>query len=65
MVFIIQNTQNRDKGARTSMVNLESLSEEELDKLQKQFEALQHARENDNDSGDGERTERVRASALP
>jgi low affinity Fe/Cu permease len=55
MVFLIQNTQNRDtkamhlkldellravKGARTSMVNLESLSDEELDHMQKQFERL-------------------------
>jgi low affinity Fe/Cu permease len=55
MVFLIQNTQNRDnkavqlkldellrgvKGARTSLVNLESLSDEELDRLQKQFERL-------------------------
>ena len=56
MVFIIQNTQNRDtkaiqlkldellrgvKGARTSMVNLEALSDDELDQLQKQFARLQ------------------------
>src|SRR5437868_7204177 len=55
MVFLIQNTQNRDTkalhlkldellrgvaGARTSLVSLESLSDEELDKLQKQFERL-------------------------
>jgi low affinity Fe/Cu permease len=55
MVFIIQNTQNRDtkaihlkldellrgvKGARTSMVNLENMSDEELDRLQKEFERL-------------------------
>jgi low affinity Fe/Cu permease len=52
MVFLIQNTQNRDakaihlkldellrglKGARNSMVALENLSEEELDKLEQQF----------------------------
>ena len=62
MVFLIQNTQNRDTkalhlkldellrgvtGARTSLVNLESLSDEELDGLQKEFERLrgraQHA----------------------
>jgi low affinity Fe/Cu permease len=57
MVFLIQNTQNRDtkamqlkldellravEGARTSMVNLESLSDEDLDRLQKQFEGLGH-----------------------
>ena len=55
MVFLIQNTQNRDtkalhlkldellrgvSGARTSLINLESLSDEELDRLQKQFEIL-------------------------
>lgn len=55
MVFLIQNTQNRDTkaihlkldellrgvaGARTSLVNLEHLSDEELDKLQKEFERL-------------------------
>jgi low affinity Fe/Cu permease len=55
MVFIIQNTQNRDtkaihlkldellrgvKGARTSMVNLETLSDDELDKLQREFERI-------------------------
>ena len=59
MVFIIQNTQNRDtkaihlkldellrgvKGARTSMVNLETLSDEELDKLQAEFERLRGAK---------------------
>ena len=55
MVFLIQNTQNRDTkaihlkldellrgvtGARTSMVNLENLSDEELDRLQKEFERI-------------------------
>jgi low affinity Fe/Cu permease len=55
MVFLIQNTQNRDTkalhlkldellrgvaGARTSFVNLENLSDEELEHLQKQFERL-------------------------
>src|SRR6185503_1538551 len=56
MVFLIQNTQNRDtraiqlkldellrgvKGARTRLVNLEELSDRELDQLQKEFERLQ------------------------
>src|SRR5499426_3244198 len=60
MVFLIQNTQNRDaraihlkldelikgvKGARTGFVNLEELSDEDLDRLQKEFERL-HRREN-------------------
>jgi low affinity Fe/Cu permease len=55
MVFLIQNTQNRDakaihlkldelikgvKGARTGMVHIESLSDEELNRLQAQFERL-------------------------
>jgi low affinity Fe/Cu permease len=55
MVFLIQNTQNRDaraihlkldeliravKEARNSLVDLEDVSDEELDKLQKQFERL-------------------------
>src|SRR5262245_24883045 len=55
MVFLIQNTQNRDtkaihlkldellrgvKGARTSLVNLEALSDEELERLQHEFERV-------------------------
>src|SRR5438477_11218559 len=55
MVFLIQNTQNRDakvihlkldelihsvKGARNRLVSPENLSDEELDKLQKDFERL-------------------------
>ena len=55
MVFLIQNTQNRDakaihlkldelirgvKGARTRLVNLQEFSDEELEELQKQFEHL-------------------------
>lgn len=56
MVFLIQNTQNRDaraihlkldellrgvEGARTRLVDLEDLSDDDLAQLQKQFEALQ------------------------
>jgi low affinity Fe/Cu permease len=56
MVFLIQNTQNRDAkaihlkldelirgvtGARTHLVNLEEFSDEELEKLQKQFAHVQ------------------------
>jgi low affinity Fe/Cu permease len=56
MVFLIQNTQNRDaraihlkldellrgvQNARTGLVNLEQLPEEELDRLAGQFEELQ------------------------
>ncbi|HLG72159.1 MAG TPA: low affinity iron permease family protein [Chloroflexota bacterium] len=59
MVFLVQNTQNRDakathlkldellraiKGARTGLVNLESLSDEDLAELQQQFERLQDSR---------------------
>src|SRR5713101_8613649 len=55
MVFLIQNTQNRDakaihlkldelirgvEGARTGLVDLEALSDEELTQLQKEFERL-------------------------
>ena len=55
MVFLIQNTQNRDakaihlkldelirgvKGARTHLVNLEEMTDDELADLQKQFEHL-------------------------
>jgi len=55
MVFLIQNTQNRDakaihlkldelirgvKGARNQLIDLEELSEEELDDLQRQFVKL-------------------------
>jgi len=55
VVFLIQNTQNRDskaiqlklnellrgvKGARTGLVNLESLSDEELMQLHQEFERL-------------------------
>jgi low affinity Fe/Cu permease len=55
MVFLIQNTQNRDakavhlkldelivamKGARNNLVDLEKLSDEELKKLEKEFERI-------------------------
>jgi len=55
MVFIIQNTQNRDtraiqlkldellramQGARTRLVALETLTDEELDDLEKEFEKV-------------------------
>jgi low affinity Fe/Cu permease len=55
MVFLIQNTQNRDavaiqlkldeliramEGARTSLVDLEDLSDEEILRLKKEFERL-------------------------
>lgn len=55
MVFIIQNTQNRDakavhlkldeiiralKGARNQLVDLEKMSDEDLTKLEKEFERI-------------------------
>jgi low affinity Fe/Cu permease len=65
IVFLIQNTQNRDtkavhlkldellrgvSGARTSLVDLEHLSDEELDRLQKEFQRLnQRARKIQNE----------------
>jgi low affinity Fe/Cu permease len=60
MVFLIQNTQNRDakaihlkldellrgvKGARTALVDLEDLSDEELKRLQEEFKRI-HEHEN-------------------
>ena len=61
MVFLIQNTQNRDSKAmhlkldeiiraltkaRNELVDLESLSDEELDKLENQFRRLRTKAEN-------------------
>lgn len=61
MVFLIQNTQNRDakamhlkldeliralKGARNQLVDLENLSDEELKKLEQQFQRLRKRAEN-------------------
>ena len=58
-VFLIQNTQNRDskavhlkldelvssvEGARNRLVNLEELSDSELDRLQEQFRNMKRAR---------------------
>ncbi len=57
MVFLIQNTQNRDskavhlkldellratRAARNTMVDLESMSDEELEELQDEFRRLRH-----------------------
>ena len=72
MVFLIQNTQNRDakaihlkldellkgvKGARTSLVNLEQLSDEDLESLQKEFERIHHAENHDIEEVKAEREE--------
>jgi low affinity Fe/Cu permease len=71
MVFLIQNTQNRDakavhlkldeliralKGARTKLVDLEDLSDEELKKLEGQFQRMRKRAEND-----GKHSRHVRA----
>jgi low affinity Fe/Cu permease len=60
MVFLIQNTQNREmkalqlkldellrgvKGARTSLVNLEELTDEQLDKLKDEFRVISERRQ--------------------
>src|SRR5256886_14291837 len=62
MVFLIQNTQNRDakavhlkldeiiralKGARNELVDLEELSDEDLKKLEKQFQRIRKKAEHD------------------
>jgi low affinity Fe/Cu permease len=66
MVFLIQNTQNRDskalnlkldeiiravKGARNQLINLEGLSDEELRSFEKQFERVRKKAERDGESG--------------
>ena len=69
MVFLIQNTQNRDakaahlkldeviralKGARNELVDLEKLSDEDLTSLEEQFERVRKKAERDgNNPGDG------------
>jgi low affinity Fe/Cu permease len=65
MVFLIQNTQNRDakamhlkldeliravKDARNELVDLEELSDEELKKLEEQFRRMRTRAENDKTS---------------
>jgi low affinity Fe/Cu permease len=65
MVFLIQNTQNRDakavhlkldeliraiKDARNELVDLEDLSDEELQKLEAQFRSMRQRAENDDGS---------------
>src|ERR1041384_6992002 len=70
MVFLIQNTQNRAakaihlkldelikgvKGARTSMVNLEQLSDKDLERLQKEFERLHDAEKQEIEEVEAER----------
>jgi low affinity Fe/Cu permease len=67
MVFLIQNTQNRDakamqlkldeliravKGARNQLVDLENLSDDDLKKLEKQFQRLREQSENSRTGSD-------------
>jgi low affinity Fe/Cu permease len=67
MVFLIQNTQNRDakamhlkldeviralKGARNQLVDLEDLSDEDLKKLEEQFRRLRKHSENSRTDSD-------------
>ena len=79
MVFLIQNTQNRDakaahlkldeliralKGARNKLIDLEKLADEDLTSLEKQFELVRKKAElNGNDPGG--RGERTVLSARP
>jgi low affinity Fe/Cu permease len=66
MVFLIQNTQNRDskavnlkldeiiralKGARNQLINLEGLSDEDLNNLEKQFKRVREKAERHTDNG--------------
>lgn len=72
MVFLIQNTQNRDsraihlkldellramKDARTSMVDLEDMSDEDLLKLQNEFKQLREKRQLQDAEEDGEQAD--------
>lgn len=67
MVFLIQNTQNRDAEAihlkldeliravhtaRTGLVDLEDLSDDQLDALRKEFQSLRQLHADDGDSED-------------
>jgi low affinity Fe/Cu permease len=84
MVFLIQNTQNRDtravhlkldeliraiKGARNKLVNLEEMSDEELDKLQEEFQRVCGARKSmkqeEKEKPDGRRRDAEKADARP
>ncbi|HEX5703054.1 MAG TPA: low affinity iron permease family protein [Pyrinomonadaceae bacterium] len=73
MVFLIQNTQNRDAkaihlkldellkgvtGARTGMVDLEDMSDEELEKLQEEFRRLHKRLEGKKDKPKSEKKAR-------
>ena len=68
MVFLIQNTQNRDskaahlkldeiiralKGARNELIDLEKLADEDLTNLEKQFELVRKKAERNGNNSDG------------
>jgi low affinity Fe/Cu permease len=79
MVFLIQNTQNRDakamhlkldeliraiKDARDELVDLEGLSDEELKKLEEQFRRLRKRAEND-EASPSRHVDPVETAATP
>jgi low affinity Fe/Cu permease len=79
MVFLIQNTQNRDakaihlkldelikgvKGARTGLVNLEQLSDADLERLHKEFERLHESIGDLHDSQNDPRAEPRQSGSL-
>jgi low affinity Fe/Cu permease len=79
MVFLIQNTQNRDskaahlkldeiiralKGARNELIDLEKLADEDLTSLEKQFERVRKkAERNGNNPGGMRRAERSESAS--
>lgn len=79
MVFLIQNTQNRDakaahlkldeiiralKGARNELIDLEKLADEDLTNLEKQFERVRKKAElNGNNPGGMRRAERTESAS--
>ena len=78
MVFLIQNTQNRDakaahlkldeiiralKGARNELIDLETLADEDLTSLEKQFERVRKkAERNGNNPGGSRRADRTESA---
>ena len=79
MVFLIQNTQNRDakamhlkldeliraiKNARDELVDLEDLSDEELKKLEEQFRRMRKRAEND-EASPSRHIDPVKSAASP
>jgi low affinity Fe/Cu permease len=80
MVFLIQNTQNRDakaahlkldeliralKGARNELIDLETLTDEDLASLEKQFlRVRKKAERNGNDRGGKTRTNRAEGTSA-